>query len=235
MIKVLSFILLSLLLTNCKHENKKIVNDEIKKQKVSERKQIAGENYCKSLDTLTFQNDSLTVKSEFIIRGDGVLTLDISDKLIMYNQDDSIFGEISLIGESTYDINLPKIIIARQFVPMFDQFVFDANKPKKENEYLEIFVNKELKKIKKNIVSYQYETWSDYVKKSFINIRNCKNLDENLIDKNTYEIIKISKDSMDIKSISKNSCDAIASFIDTKKTIRWKKNKELLIYFYECN
>ena len=235
MIKILSITLLGLLLSNCKQENKKIVNDEIKEYKVSEHKQIAVANYCKSLDTLTFQNDTLTVRSEFVMRGDGVITLDISDKLIIYNQDDSVFGEIAMIGESVYDINLPKTIIARQFIPMFDQFVFDANKPKENNDYLEIFINKELKKIKKNIVSYQYETWNNYVKKSFINIRNCNGSRESNIDKNTYEVMSMNKDYMNVKSVAKNSCDQIENYTNAKKYIKWKDKNTLLVSFYECN
>lgn len=233
---VIIIILIPLIFVGCKN------NDDIKNKKELESSkknvQIIKEDdldICKNKDTLTFQDEKLLVKSEFTMRGDGVLSLDIIDKLIIYNQDETVFGEISMTGESTYDLNLPKTIVARYFAPMFDQFVFDAPEPNKKSEYLEMFVNKELKKIKKNTVSYNFEFWNDYVKKSFINVRYCNINNKKNIDKNTYEIVKISNDSMNIRAISKVSCDAISNYVETKKTIRWKKNNELLIYFYECN
>lgn len=226
-----------LFLSSCKDKTEE-TKEEMKittNEKVDLNNEMSNLNLCKNTDTLIYKNDSLIVKSEFTMRGSGVVSLNISDKLIIYNEDESIFGEITAMGESEYDIKLPSTIIARYFVPMFDQFYFDANEPNNNNDFIEVYINKEVKKIKKNLVDYQFETWNDYVKKSFINLRNCSNSVDAKSDINTYEIISINKDSVKIKSISKSSCDAIENFTNTTKSIRWREDNVLLISFYECN
>jgi hypothetical protein len=177
----------------------------------------------------------LIVKSEFIIRGEGVVNLSILDKLIIYNEDDSIFGEIIPLGESEYKINMPSKIIARYFVPMLDQFIFDANESKKDDMFIEIYINNEIRKIKKESVEYQFQKWEDYVKNSFINLRNCSNSIDNKKDNNTYQVISVNKDFLKLKSISKSSCDAIENYTNVTKSVKWRDKDTLLISFYECN
>lgn len=192
--------------------------------------------YLEDKDTLEYQGDKYAVYNEYKMRGKGVLSLDISKELIILNEDNTVFGNIKSFGESDYEINLPSKIIARSLVPIFDKFYFDGEEPTKKDEFLKIYINKELKKIKKNQVQYKYSKWEDYVKDEFIKLRNYKNSTSKNKDLNVYEVLEIIDDSMKIKSVSKKTCDAIEKYENITKNIKWKNsNQELMIHFFSCD
>ena len=187
---------------------------------------------CKDNDTLEYQDDKISVYNEFKTRGSGVLSITIIDKVTILNDDDTIFGEIISNDESGYEIKLPSKIVARSFVPLFDIFSFDAEQPDSNDEFLKIYINKELKKINKSQVEFDYKKWEDYVKGSFVKIRNCNKPK----DYNVYRVLKIDNNLIKIKSISKKSCDMIENYTDVTKEIEWKnENGILLIHFFSCN
>lgn len=187
-----------------------------------------------SKDSLLFEDDILTSKTDFIIQGDGVVNINISQELTIYNNDDSLFGKIMFSEESeSYVLEMPKVINARYFVPMLDQFYFDAKNPNTDDSYLYIYINSEVKKVKKTTVDFNFVTWENYLKSNFITLRKMQNNDQ--LDKYIYQVLNVEKDSISIKSIAKEECDAVELYKDVSKKIRWKDNDLLLINFYECN
>ena len=193
-------------------------------------------NTCEYKDTLEYQDTKYSVYNESKMHGKGVISLEINDELTILNEDNTVFGNIKSLGESEYEINLPSKIIARTFVPMFDKFYFDANEPLKKDEFLKIYINKELKKINKNQVQYKFNKWEDFIKKEFIKLRYCNNSIASKKDNNVYEVLEIVNDSMKIKSVSKKVCDAIEEYKNVTKKIKWKNNQEaLMIYFFSCD
>lgn len=231
----LNTILIVLIFTfSCKEVKKEeIIENTTIKDTVSEVSNDKLNNIeCEDKDTLQYQNDKISVYNEFKIRGKGVLNITIKDKVTILNEDDTVFGEIVLREESDYEINMPSKIVARSIVPPFDIFSFDSEDPKENDQFLKIYINKEVKKINKNQVEFSFEKWKDYIKKSFINIRNCNNQK----DLNIYEVLEIKDNTIKIKSLSKESCDAIDNYTDITKEIKWKNNQDvLLIDFFSCD
>ena len=196
------------------------------------RQEISYDN--KTKDSLVYEDDILTSNTDFVIHGDGVINLNISKEVIIYNDDDSVFGKITFSEESeSYVLDMPKVINARYFVPLLDQFYFDAKEPAADDPYLYIYINSDVKKVKINTVKYNFITWENYVKANFVTLRKMNNKEQ--LDKNTYHVLSMENDSINIKSITKSECDAIEEYKDVSKKIRWKNNDLLLINFYECN
>ncbi len=219
---------------SCKEADKKDSNKtevlEIKEENLNPQEILKN----KSQDTLIYQDDKLISKSEFTMYGDGVVNLNINNEVIIYNQDESVFGKIFFSEESeSFVIDMPKEIKARYFVPILEQFSFDAIRPKENDSYLNIFINSEIKKIKKEKINFNFFEWDNYLKESFINIRRVNNKDQ--VDNNTYKVLNIEKDSILIKSISKTECDLIEESKNISKKVKWKEDNLLLISFFECN
>lgn len=236
----IKFVILSVvivILSSCKDEKKdgklKLTTDTTIQDSINVKNSInINDIQCFDNDTLQFQDSKISVYNEFKIRGKGVLSIAITDKVTILNEDNTFFGEIVLKEESDYEINLPTKIVARSFVPAFDDFSFDAEEPSDNNEYLKIYINKALKKISKKQVEYSFDKWDDYLKKSLINIRNCNEAKDN----NTYKIIKIEDNLIKIQSISKKQCDGIENYKPVSKEIKWKNSQDvLLVNFYSCN
>jgi hypothetical protein len=238
--KLTTILIAFLFLISCKdmkneeiHKNDNIT-DSIVQKEVQKSKNENVE--CLDKDSLQYQDSKITVYNEFKMRGSGIISLTINDKVTILNEDNTIFGDIASMEESDYSINLPKKIVARSFVPVFDSFYFDAEKPNDKEDFLKVYINKEIKKIKKNQVEYSFENWADYVKKSFIKLRDCNASNSKQKDNNTYEVIQMIGDSIKVKSISKKSCDVIEYYKDVTKKIKWKSNQNvLLINFFSCD
>ena len=229
--RILIFAFVSLF-SSCKEKNEELKNVSNKNKANDE--EVVLENYKNiNKDTLVYQDENLISKSDFITHGDGVVNLNISNELFIYNKDNSIFGKIIFSEESeSYILEMPKEINARYFVPVLDQFYFDAENPNKDETYLNIFINSKIKKVKKDNVNFNFVTWQNYLKENFIKIRK---LDSKDLDKNTYEVLNIEEDSILIKSVSKKACDAIETYTNVSKKIKWRDNNLLLIDFFECN
>lgn len=234
--KRLSVFLITLLVINysCKDNTQKEeglnqkVQDTIAETKNHEVKDLS----CQDNDTLQYEDTKISIYNEYKLRGDGVVSISINDKLSILNEDNSLFGEIILKEESDYEINLPKKIVARSMVPVFDDFSFDADKPKDNDEFIHIYINKEPKRIRKTQVEFSFDNWEDYLKNSFIKLRNCNNEK----DLNIYKVLNVMKDYIKVKSISKESCENIDNYTDVTKELKWKNNENvLMIDFFSCN
>lgn len=230
MINKIILLISASLIISCQ-EKEKVKEIEFDNDTVA-RQEISYDNISK--DSLVYEDDILTSNTDFVIHGDGVINLNISKEVIIYNNDNSLFGKIAFSEESeSYVMDMPKVVNARYFVPLLDQFYFDAKNPVEDDTYLHIYINSEVKKVKKNTVDFNFVTWENYLKANFVTLRKMNNKDQ--LDKNTYKVLSIENDSISIKSVTKSECDAVEVYKDVSKKIRWKNNNLLLINFYECN
>jgi hypothetical protein len=237
--KFLTILVVLVIVISCK-KAEKVDEVIVPENNVSSKEQIKVDEVsvniiCEDKDTLEYQNDKISVYNEYKMRGDGVAILNVNDKIEILNQDNTIFGEITVSEEEGYQINLQNKIVARSFVPEFDKFYFDAEEPNKSDEFVILYINKEQKKIKNIQDNYKFQKWEDFVKGDFIKLRGCNNISKSKKDINTYSVLEIYGDSMKVKSASKNDCDAIEDYTNLTKKIKWKKNDFLLIDLYSCN
>jgi hypothetical protein len=186
---------------------------------------------CTPKDTLEFQNKDITVFNEYIMRGDGVIELNLDDNIIILNEDGTEFGKIDYNG-GLYNLKMPKQIVARSFVPDLEKFYFDAKAPKESSTFLEIYINKELKRVNKDNIKYSFSLWKEYVSKSNLKLIDCSN---NTLDSNTYSIIEFRNDSLKVKSISKKDCDLVETYKAEQKTILWRKDTTLFVHLQQCD
>lgn len=232
--RILFISVLSILISCKESENSSSNELETKVFEVKDENIEPNYSEINNPDTLIYQDEKLISKSEFRMYGNGVANLFISDEVIIYNQDESVFGKIFFSEESeSYVIDLPKLIKARYFVPILDQFYFDAVRPDINDSFLKIYVNSEIKKIKKANLNFKFIEWDNYIKHNFIKLRKINSKQK--YDSNTYKVIKLENDSALIKSITKSDCDLIETSKDISKKIKWKEANLLLISFFECN
>jgi len=110
---------------------------------------------------LLYENQNFSSYIDEVKRGAGVIsfTLEVNDRLDIWNLDDTKFGEIVMNEDLTYfTLNLPKKVIARKLIPEndFAAFEFDAEKPDADAKYLFIYVNKEKRKVAKKEVHFSF-------------------------------------------------------------------------------
>lgn len=189
---------------------------------------------CDIIDSITMQtSDYQGIKfyTENMLRGKGVMQIIIDRNLEILNLDKTSFGKISLLhndfGDS-YELNFPKIVIAREIIPNdeYSVFSFDSELPESDKNFLVIYINKEKKLIKKSDIKYKFLDWNNYIKSAYIQ------LNEN--DKYMYKVLEIKEDSLKIKSISKTDCDYVQSYKNITKWIKWKNNNCKLIKINFC-
>jgi hypothetical protein len=186
---------------------------------------------CIPKDTLEFQNKDITVFNEYIMRGDGVIELNFSNSIVILNEDGTEFGKIDY-NEGQYKLKIPNQIVARSFVPDLERFYFDAKEPIESSPFLEIYINKHLKRIDKDKIKYSFTLWKEYVSKRYLKLIDCSN---NLLDSNTYSITEFRNDSLKVKSISKKDCDLIEKYRAEQKTVLWRKDTILLVHLQQCD
>ncbi|MCZ4222911.1 hypothetical protein [Pedobacter rhodius] len=176
MLKLNSILLLMGMLAACKGNSKKNSNlpdtltslpnkTIVLKLDTSTGKKIS----TKTADELVYQDDTFATYSDSQKRGTGVISfdLDINDRLEIYNDDGSFFGRIVLNEDQTYyTLDMPQKTVARKVVPQFDAaaFVFDADEVNSDDDYLKIYVNGQLRKVKKAGIKYSYMKWDDYLR-----------------------------------------------------------------------
>lgn len=113
---------------------------------------------------LLYENQNFASYIDEVERGAGVIsfTLNVNDRLDIWNLDDTKFGEIVMNEDLTYfTLNLPKKVIARKLIPEndFAAFEFDAEKPGSDAKYLFIYANKEKRKVEKKAVQFAFTAW----------------------------------------------------------------------------
>ncbi|WP_316834762.1 hypothetical protein [Pedobacter nutrimenti] len=124
-----------------------------------------------SNDSLLYEGKSFSSYIDAEHRGAGVVsfTLEVNDRLDIWNTDDSKFGEIVLNEDFTFfTLNMPQKVIARKVVPEYDfaAFDFDAEEVATNKDYLIIYVNKEKRKVKKSEAKFTFSPWNVYFTKS---------------------------------------------------------------------
>ena len=120
-------------------------------------------------EKLLYQDKSMASFIDAKRRGTGVISfqLDVNDRLDIFNEDGTPFGDIVLNEDMTYyTLDMPEKVVARKVVPNSDfaAFDFDAEPVKSEDEYLRIYVNKKLRKVKKAGTKYTFTNWAQYSK-----------------------------------------------------------------------
>lgn len=198
---------------------------------------------CKESESLVFEGEAFASYTEDKIRGYGIVsfTMDINDRLTILNEDDSSFGEIVLNEDMTYfTLTMPKKIVARKVIPNYDfaSFDFDCENVNTDKDYLIIYINKQKKKIKKTDLKYTFLTWENYIKKQFIELKECNLIvDGNVNPKSkdlAFAVTEIKGDIIKIKSV-KDCNGEDQRFYDIKGQVKWKSDDILLINFALCN
>ena len=113
---------------------------------------------------LLYENQNFSSYIDELKRGAGVIsfTLEVNDRLDIWNLDNTKFGDIVMNEDLTYfTLNLPKKVVARKLIPEndFAAFEFDADKPDSDTRYLFIYVNKEKRKVEKKGVHFSFTAW----------------------------------------------------------------------------
>ena len=198
---------------------------------------------CKESEPLLFEGDTFTSYTEDKIRGEGIVsfTMDINDRLTILNEDDSSFGEIVLNEDMTYfTLTMPKKIVARKVIPNYDfaSFDFDCENVNADKDYLIIYINKQKKKIKKTDLKYTFSTWENYIKKQFIQLKECNLIVDGNVNPNSkdqaFAVTEIKGDVIKIKSV-KDCNGEDTRFYDIQGQVKWKSDDVLLINFALCN
>lgn len=243
--KKLIVLILFLLCSCTKHKeikknNKEATNNNIENQNIENKQVEKSTNEC-LLDSIKMQitqYDGIKFYSENKLRGSGVLALIMPDNVDILNTDKTVYGSI-ISGNNTeepYNFKLPKVIVAREIIPDVEHriFSFDAELPETDKDFLIVYLNKEKKLISKKTVKYKFSSWETYIKSSFIHLTSKVDNSTKEEQMYYYQAIKIKGDSMQIKSVSKTSCDYVEEYKNVTKWIKWKNDSCKLIMFDFC-
>lgn len=230
------------LLCSCTKTKKSEAVELNKKGKISSNQRIEKKEIEKclfdSIEMQTTEYNNIKFYSENELRGKGVITLFINGNVEIFNFDKTTYGSIVLTDneEGLYDIKLPKIVIAREIIPDIEHniFSFDAENPDTDSNFLIIYINKEKKLLRKKKNRYKFSTWDSYIKESFLHLTPKVVGSTSDERKYYYKTLKIQGDSMQIKSVSKMSCDYIEEYKDITKWIKWKEGSCKVIDFDFC-
>jgi len=238
-------ILSAILFSSCIHETKKKVLKETTKEDLKTGKKneiqnnIIKQDICllDKIEMYTSEHNGIKFYTENTLRGKGVITVSIFQRLEFLNLNRTSFGSISKskIGDN-YEIKLPKTVIAREIIPNedFQVFSFDAEIPEANKDFIIVYINQEKRLLKKESIKYKFETWNEYVKSSFIQLTS--NTDNVSKEEKMYwyKVLEIKEDSMKIKSVKKESCDYIENYKDVTKWVKWRDSSSKLIKFNFC-
>ena len=158
------YILMATLLFGCTGKPQETVQAEEKPQSTAVASQHPNAPKPRYEKGLLYENQNFASYIDEVKRGAGVIsfTLEVNDRLDIWNLDDTKFGEIVMNEDLTYfTLNLPKKVIARKLIPEndFAAFEFDAEKPEPDAKYLFIYVNKEKRKVEKKGVHFAFTAW----------------------------------------------------------------------------
>ena len=187
---------------------------------------------------LIYSDEYFTSYTDDFIRSEGVIEIElITNELVILNLDDSIFEKFIFNLESYLIENGTSEIIARKFIPNEDflSICFDSKSFTDDDEFILIFINKQLKKIEKAKYIVQYSNWLDYIKNEYINIKN-----DNLLDVNTNNGYKPLQKSINYTYVVKEINDNILSLVSTSTgccncaekiegIVKWKDNNNKLL------
>lgn len=207
---------------------------------ISVEKHNNSDNEC-PLDSLAMQTSEykgITFYTENNLRGSGVITLSVTGKIDILNNDKTNYGSISLNNdeEMSYEIKLPKKTVAREIIAdsEFRIFSFDAENPDINKDFLIVYINREKKIISKKNNQFTFDPWDKYVQSAFVKLTpkvSNTTKDEQLY---WYKAMAVKGDSMKIKSISKSDCDYIEHYEPVTKWIKWRTNSCKHVNFNFC-
>jgi len=204
----------------------------------------AGEAECNKSESLLYQKNGFSTYTEDKIRGKGIVSLhlDINDRLDIYDEDGSVFGELVLNEDMTYfTLKMPQKIVARYVVPHYDlaTFDFDAEDVNADKDYLFIYVNKERRKVRKDDVDFKYAEWTDYLKDNTVTLKECNLLkDQSGMAISTsrdqvFIITEVKGDLINIKS-SRDCSGDVSDYKDMQGWVKWRSDEGLIIDFVGC-
>jgi hypothetical protein len=192
----------------------------------------------KQESVIIFSDSQINSYTDDIMRGDGVLEINLnSDQFTVLNMDGSIFESFHFKKGEYLIQNNTKDIIARKVILNYDFFSlsFDCNSFNKEDEFIYIYFNQELKKIDKSKYHHSYTNWIEYIKNTYIKLKegnpikikssdNIDVLDYNL--ENVYSVKDMIDDKLLLVSTSTGCC---ASTVNIEGVVKWKEGKKLMI------
>lgn len=188
--------------------------------------------------TLIYQDEKISCYTDKKIRGSGIVDIQLlNNKFTILNLDDSVFDEFYFASNDYTIKNNLREITARKVILNQDFFSleFDCNETNEKEDFICIYLNEELKKIKKSNYSLNYSKWDDYVKNSYVKI-----LKDNLLIVKTdygekalsesmnyvYQVEALSENNLFLKTTSTGCCKCEKNI---EGNVKWKKNNELLI------
>ena len=200
---------------------------------------------CNQEQILIYEDKTFASYTEDKIRGDGVVSfnMNVNDRLTIYNEDDSVFGEIVMNEDMSYSTtNMPKKIIARNVITTndFAAFEFDADKVTTDKDYLIIYVNQEKRRVKKTALTFTYSNWNDYIKDSIVSLKSCNLLKDasgkpvNAAENQVFKVTAVKGDSIRIKS-SEDCAGDQELYKDMQGWVKWRSADALLINLSGCN
>lgn len=187
---------------------------------------------------LIYQDNKISCYTDREIRGNGIVNIQLlNNKFTVLNLNGTTFEEFYFNNDSYKMKNNLEKIIARKVILNQDFFSleFDCNEIIEDEEFIYIYLNSELKKIKKSNYLTNYSTWDDYVKNSYVKILKDNLLivktdygEKALIDSvnHIYEVETLLEDSLFLKTTSTGCCKRTENI---EGVVKWKKNNELLV------
>ena len=192
---------------------------------------------------LLYNDTGITSYTENIMRGNGVLSLDIEpgNSVKLYTEDDMFFGEIKYTQDLNFILKLPEEIIARKVIPNSDfrAFEFDAVQPESSNDYIFVYLNRTRFKIKKADASYSFLRWPDYIKHQVIELKpnnllhvekNNTNVIEPHSSEHVYKVTDIKENVMTLVSTNSGCCSH-PNHESFEGWVRWRQDDILLVNF----
>lgn len=242
--KVIFNFLIVIILISCSdkkttnHNNVEKRNYSIKLVVDNNKEQLSNSCLMDSLNMMTTEYGGIKFYTENELRGVGVVQLSIDKDLEILNLDKTLYGSIKLKNntEETFDIKLPKKVIAREIIPNTEYkiFCFDAEQPETDSDFLIIYINSEKRLVSKKDCKYKFHLWEAYIKTAFIHLTSKVENSSKEEQRYYYEALKIKGDSMKVKSVKKTSCDYVEEYKEVTKWIKWKENSCKLIMFDFC-
>lgn len=185
-----------------------------------------------------YKDDRITFSTEDVMRGSGVVEIHlISNMLEILNYDNSIY-ERFIFHDDFYSIdNDTDNIVARKVIFNSDFFslIFDSHLFEEDDEYVLIYINQSLKKIKKEKYSITYSDWIDYVRDEYIKLK-----EDNLLQVKTDYGSKFLESSIDyvysVKEMINNELVLISTSTGCCKCtekiegiVKWKDDNNRLL------
>jgi hypothetical protein len=188
---------------------------------------------------LIYSDKIIESYSDNIIRGKGVveLLLKINQPLIIYNLDDTEYEVFKLLSDDYVMMYNTETVVARIFVPNHDflRIIFDCNEFNQEDEYVFIYFNEELKKIKNKDYELMYDDWNDFVKNGYVSLlpnnplyvqkENQYIKDDDSLNE-VYTVEKMDNEILWLRSTSTGCC---SSNRDLYGYVKWRDRNNLLI------